>query len=70
MDNNKALEQFKLDVAKFSGNYRDFLIVARNDEQLMWKSTDDTWGVGAAKRYMDVMAERDRLEENGIFESE
>ena len=66
MDKTKILEQFRIDVAKFSGNYRDFLIIAKTDDQLFWKSTDDTWGVGAAKRYTDIIAERDKMEESPL----
>lgn len=66
MDKSKILEQFRIDVAKFSGNYKDFLIIAKTDDQLFWKSTDDTWGVGAAKRYTDIISERDKFEENHL----
>lgn len=68
MDKQDILKQFQMDVAKFSGNYTSFLIIANTSDSLMWKSTDDTWGVGAAKRYVDSISERDRQEERTHLE--
>ena len=61
---DEALEKFKNDVAKFSGNYSEFLVIVKDREGLLrWKSTDVTWAVGAAKRYLDCAFARDTMEE-------
>lgn len=59
----EALEQFKKDVSRFSGNYTQFLIIASTEGQFLWKTTDETWGIGAATRYLKIKAEHDRLDE-------
>ncbi len=63
---SEALEQFKKDVARFSGNYTQFLIIASTDGQLLWKSTDETWAVGAASRFLNIKNEHDRLDEHEL----
>jgi hypothetical protein len=70
MDNEKALAQFKIDVARFSGNYKQFLIVAMTDDQFMFKSTDDTWGMGAALRFLNIKKEHDKMDEQHIQDGE
>ena len=65
----KLLETFKNDVATFSGNYLEFLvIVKRKDGNLSWKSSDTTWGVGGAKRYLDSVQEMDQIDERKMRE--
>jgi len=60
----KNIEQFKVDVARFSGNYQEFLILAKTrDGGLVWRSTDDAWGVGAATRYLLSRDEEARIHE-------
>lgn len=71
MDDDKLLEKFKLDLARFSADYLEFLvIVKRKDGNLNWKSTDKTWAYGAAMRYAkcfeaaDWKEEHDHIDEN------
>ena len=54
-------EKFRMDVAKFSGNYVDFFVaVKRKDGNISWKSSDTTWAIGACHRYITMMDEMDR----------
>ena len=65
----KLLETFKNDVARFSGNYLEFLIVVkRKDGNLSWKSSDVTWATGAATRYLSSIDEMDRYDERKMQE--
>jgi hypothetical protein len=62
--NDKLREQFKDDVARFSGHYLEFLvIVKRKDGNMAWKSSDATWACGGAMRYLNSIEEMDRLDE-------
>ena len=63
-------KKFKMDVAKFSGNYREFVIIAKTgDGRLFWKATDKTWALGAIQRYSTCVDEMDRMDEQQqIFE--
>lgn len=61
------LDQFKTDIAKFSGNYKEFLVIVRSsDGHLLWRSTDDIWAVGAANRYLASQNEIARIEEREL----
>lgn len=65
------IEKFKQDLAKFSGNYLEFLvIVKRKDGNLNWKSTDKTWALGAVTRYLECMKAADWKEEQDAIEEE
>ena len=58
------LDKFKNDVARFSGQYPEFLIIVRTkSSRLQWKATDRTWAIGAAMRYLNCAEEWDRKEE-------
>jgi allantoicase len=61
LEEDVSLDKFKVDVAKFSGNYSEFLVVVkRKDGNISWKSSDTTWAVGACARYIAMMDEMDR----------
>lgn len=63
---NEEIERFKMDIAKFSAHYEQFFVVVKTPgKQLMWKSSDTTWAVGAAQRYISCMDEVDRISEHG-----
>jgi len=50
----EIIEKFKNDVAKFSGNYTHFLVIAETETgHFMWRSNNGLWGYGAAQRYVD-----------------
>lgn len=70
-DDEKVLEQFKNDVARFSGQYLEYLIIVKaKNKNLQWRSSDKTWAYGAAHRYItcmeavDIKEEQDHIEEN------
>lgn len=64
---DEILEQFKVDVAKFSGHYTDFLIIAKTSRgDFFWKATDEIWGVGAAHRYLSCRNEDACIEEREL----
>lgn len=55
------IEKFKLDAAKLSGHYLEFLVVVKSPSgQLLWKVTDPTWATGACVRYLNTADEMDR----------
>lgn len=63
-DRPNDIETFKIDAAKFSGNYEEFLVIVKTrDGAFLWKATDPTWAIGAARRYLTCADEVDRLEE-------
>ena len=63
-DDAEVLEKFKTDVARFSGNYNEFLVIVKaKNGNLQWKSSDKTWAMGAAARYLNCIDEVDREEE-------
>lgn len=64
MTDEPIFQRFKNDVAKFSGNYLEFLVVVkRPDGNITWKSSDTTWAIGACHRYIEMMDEMDRTQE-------
>ena len=67
----ELLQKFKNDVARFSGNYLEFIvIVKRKDGNLNWKSSDKTWAMGAVTRYLNCTDEWDREEERKALNQE
>lgn len=70
MTDEEMLERFKMDVAKFSGHYKDFLIFAVGENGSIYtKSSDKTWANGAAWQYLKYSEERIRMEtqrDNGL----
>lgn len=61
MTEDEDLTKFRTDVSKFSGNYSEFLVIAKTpDGRLYWRSTDQTWAIGAANRYLNCIDEIDR----------
>jgi len=68
---SEEVEKFKMDLAKFSGNYPDFLvIVTTTSGRLLWKSTNKTWGIGAATRYLNSTDEWDREDERAAMQDD
>jgi hypothetical protein len=48
------LEQFRKMAQRVGEQFNDFLLLVRlpGTSRMAWRSRDDTWGIGAAKRYL------------------
>ena len=69
---NETLEQerFMNDLARFSGHYQEFLVIAKSKEgRLQWHATDSTWASGACRRYLSCIDELDREDERKKLEN-
>ena len=52
--------RFKNDLAKFSGNYPEFLVIVRTEEgKFIARSSERVWGYGAAARYLGASLLKD-----------
>jgi hypothetical protein len=55
--------KFESLVAVAGEHFNDYLLVARIGKDLHWSSSDQTWAVGAAHRYINSQEELDRVAE-------
>ena len=54
------LDRFKDAVASLGEQFKDYLLIARtSDGILLWRSSDKTWSIGAAGRYLKCADEQD-----------
>lgn len=66
MEKDDGVEKFRNDVSVFSKEYSDYFIaVKRKDGSLSWKTSDTTWAIGVANRYLSMTDEIDRIVERG-----
>lgn len=42
-------------------HFDDYLIMARKGSTLHFRASDDTWGLGAVQRYLNHMANEDKI---------
>ena len=69
MEDRKRLETLLDDVAHRLGEHvADYLIVVRPSPRgISWRSSDCTWGMGAAERYVQAVRVGDNLDQAEDF---
>ena len=58
------MDKFKLTCGIASEHFGDnYIVIVKGPEGgMMWRSGCETWGVGAAKRYIDFIRDKDKFE--------
>ena len=68
MDEMDRFEDFG---ARCSEHFREFLLLVKTkDGRMFWKSSDKTWAMGAATRYLNCSDETDREDEREMHRSD
>lgn len=58
------MKRFDAEITRIGERYEQYLLIVRTEGgQMMWKSRDKTWAVGAATRYLNCTEELDRIDE-------
>lgn len=50
--NDKDIERIRDASARIGENFGDYLILVRVKDGYCWKASDETWGLGAAERFV------------------
>ena len=63
-DADKEIDRFKLDVARFSAHYEDFLVIVKTPgKRMLWKASDNSWSLGSAIRFVNWAESQDNGED-------
>ena len=54
-------EKFKSLVAQAGEHFEDFIFIARTRDALFWKTSDESWAVGATSRYIHHIGNKDMM---------
>ena len=61
-DGKESMDAFKSLCARIGERYHDYLLIVRDDPRgTTWHSSDSTWAIGAAERYMAGVFSSDHL---------
>lgn len=59
MDQKEKFSEMKAKLGEF---FDDYLLIVRANDGMWWRASDESWGIGAAKRYISHVADQDRAE--------
>jgi hypothetical protein len=54
-------EKFRHLVAEAGEHFGDYIIIARTPDALFWKTSDESWAVGAVMRYAQHIQNKDLM---------
>ena len=62
MDDKESTYVFNALCSRVGERYRDFVLIVRDDPRgTIWRSSDSTWAIGAAERYIAGVFSTDHL---------
>lgn len=68
MINQVQMSKMEAIEAMCGEHFSDYLIIVRPDSKgLAWRSSNTTWGIGAASRYIHGVATADMLEQSDEY---
>ena len=63
MASEKEMQKFRQVCESMSVTFKDFIVIARTSDSLLWRASDSTWALGATTRYQESLGNEDLINE-------
>ena len=61
-DNDRDLKQFDSMVSNLGEHFKEYVLIAKGSNgNMLWRSSDRTWAMGACQRYLITADQEDRM---------